>query len=70
MMAEECKHCGKPFKYREVGGGYGSREPEEIDCPHCKKTQRREMTAGGFESEPLTAEEEAAYVADKAKRRG
>jgi hypothetical protein len=50
-MIDDCKHCGKPFKYLEAGeGGWGSREVEDIDCPHCGKSHVRQVTAGHFDS--------------------
>jgi hypothetical protein len=67
-MPVECKHCGKPFEYSEAGaGGWGSREAEDIDYPHCGKVHARQVTAGHFESVKLSAEQEQAYFADKAK---
>jgi hypothetical protein len=51
-MIDDCKHCGKPFKYWEAGaGGWGSRGADDIDCPDCGRTHGRQETAGDFDSE-------------------
>lgn len=66
-MTVECKHCGKPFSYSEVGaGGWSSRDAEDIDCPHCGQVHSRQVTGGYFKSEKLTEDEEREYLASKA----
>lgn len=71
MPITECSKCGEPFHFGEAGaGGWGSREREDIDCPHCGKVHGRQVTAGHFESSKLTDEQLAAYRAENPKREG
>ncbi|CAH1546227.1 conserved hypothetical protein [Vibrio rotiferianus] len=41
--------CGKAFKVFVSGAGFvGGEELEDIDCPYCKQTVRRERTSGTY----------------------
>jgi hypothetical protein len=63
MDIERCsaKACRRPFEISETGGSMpGSKEPEDITCPHCGHTITRRSN-GVFNTHALTAEREAEY---------
>ena len=62
MRIEFCGKCGRPFSVSEQGGQMpGTRESEEINCPHCYTTYATGSSNGYFQTAALTAEQEAAY---------
>lgn len=64
-MVTKCKHCQQPFDYWEEGaGGWGSREREDIDCPHCARVHGQQVTAGHFRWAKLTPEQLATFLAE------
>jgi hypothetical protein len=60
----ECTNpaCQRPFYVSELGGPMpGSKEVEEINCPHCRTQVDRRMTNGFFQTAALSQETEAEY---------
>jgi len=63
MDIERCgsSTCRRPFSVSEIGGTMpGTKEPEDITCPHCGHTITRRSN-GVFNTHALTAEQEVAY---------
>lgn len=68
MEIMECRHCGKPFGFSEIGGQMpGSKESEEITCPHCYETAATRRSNGSFRSSTLNDAQLANWLADKGK---
>jgi DNA-directed RNA polymerase subunit RPC12/RpoP len=66
MRVDKCGNCGRPFEVLETGGGMpGSKEPEEISCPHCDYTTT-ERSNGVFRTFPLSAEAEKEWLEKEA----
>jgi DNA-directed RNA polymerase subunit RPC12/RpoP len=62
MAIETCSNCGKPYDVAEIGGAMpGTREPEEITCPHCFHSYTRRSN-GTFQTSKLTHEQEVGYL--------
>ena len=51
---EVCEHCKRPFSIVEVGGLFGPRDRESIECPHCKAVWGHRKSGGVFVSAQLT----------------
>ncbi|WP_217513094.1 HTH-like domain-containing protein [Vibrio metschnikovii] len=50
------ENCEKAFKVSVSGAGFvGGEELEDIDCPYCKQTVRRERTSGTYFESKLDA---------------
>lgn len=50
--AEKCPHCGGWFTVRERPMGVpGGQDREPINCAHCKRVVRSEMTDGFWDTE-------------------
>ncbi len=63
---EVCERCGRPFTVSEIGGSMsGSKEREEIACPHGCRWSRTQMINGYFQTAALTEAQE-----EEQKRRG
>lgn len=61
MNIERCQSCKRPFSVDEIGGGMpGSKEPEDISCPHCKYTYTQRSN-GCFNTHALSPEAEEKY---------
>ncbi len=61
---EHCQRCGRPYNVTEQGGRMpGTREPEDISCPHCGYTITR-STNGVFRTSKLTPERESEWKAE------
>jgi transposase-like protein len=63
MEIERCHNsdCKRPYSIDEIGGGMpGSKEPEEIQCPHCRYTYTQRSN-GSFRTHPLPPEVEEKY---------
>jgi endogenous inhibitor of DNA gyrase (YacG/DUF329 family) len=59
MAIETCPDCQKPFDVSEVSLGMpGTKEKEDINCPHCHKVLRQEISNGFFRTSALTPEQE------------
>lgn len=69
-MITRCNKCQELFDYWEEGaGGWGSRNAEDIDCPHCGQVHGRQVTAGYFKSVKLTEQQlDDYYAAHPAER--
>ena len=66
MRIEVCQRCGRPFSVSEIGGSMpGSKEREEIACPHGCTWSFTEMSNGSFQTSPLTPEQEEEYNRSK-----
>ena len=64
---EECGKCGRPFYVSEVGGVMpGTKELEEIRCPHCGHTFTRRSN-GVFQTSKLSAEAEEKWNSEHGK---
>ena len=58
---QECRACGKPFYINEIGGQMpGTKESEEIVCPHCGDTTSRRSN-GSFSTSKLSPKAEKAW---------
>lgn len=45
MEIEQCKECERPFEVMEQGGQMpGTKEPEDVECPHCGFTRTQVPT--------------------------
>jgi transposase-like protein len=56
MRIEKCDKCHKRYSVIEIGGGMpGTKESEEITCPHCGNTFT-ERSNGAFKTTPLPDE--------------
>lgn len=61
MRIERCNHCERAFHVAEIGGAMpGTKEREDISCPHCRYTYT-ETSNGAFRTSPLSAAEERAF---------
>ena len=50
---ERCQKCNKRFGVSELGGGMpGTKEREDITCPHCRYTIQR-TSDGVFQTHAL-----------------
>lgn len=59
---EKCRECAKPFYVTEVGGQMpGTKEPEDITCPHCGFT-RTQRSNGVFQTAKLSEEAEKEWL--------
>jgi predicted Zn finger-like uncharacterized protein len=59
---EHCPHCARLFMVREQKLGMpGTKEREDVNCPHCHQTARTEVINGLFRTYPLMPEEEREY---------
>lgn len=55
--------CRRPFYVSAIGGQMpGSKEPEEIFCPHCRTEVERRSSNGYFQTAALSAENESEYL--------
>lgn len=66
MEIEQCdkEDCRKIFTVSEIGGKYpGTKEREEINCPHCGRTVRTASSNGVFQTNTATAEQSAEWLA-------
>ena len=64
---EECRKCGRPFYVSEIGGRMpGTKESEDIECPHCGHTMTRRSN-GVFRTAKLSAEAEEKWSAERSK---
>ena len=62
---DKCGKCGRPFYVSEVGGQMpGTKEREDIRCPHCGDTTQ-ETSNGVFRTSELSSEAEAAWIAEQ-----
>ena len=64
---DECGNdeCRRPFYVSEFGGQMpGTKESEEITCPHCGWT-KTERSNGVFRTSALSDEAEAEYLRQK-----
>lgn len=65
---EKCRACGKPYWVSEIGGQMpGTRESEDISCPHCGHTITRRSN-GAFTTSKLTPEAEKAWEDEQASK--
>ncbi len=61
MEIERCTHCFRAYEVSEMGGAMpGSKEPEDITCPHCRHTYTQ-RTNGIFRTHPLSSAQEREY---------
>lgn len=63
MEIERCSNidCRRPFEVSEFGGQMpGTKESEEITCPHCQHTITRRSN-GVFRTYALSSEREKEY---------
>mgnify|MGYP003945536857 CR=1 FL=1 len=57
MRIETCENCEKRYSVTEIGGGMpGSKESEEIQCPHCGNSFT-ERSNGAFKTSKLPDED-------------
>ncbi len=53
MRIENCEKCQKRYSVTEIGGGMpGTKESEDITCPHCGNTFT-ERSNGAFKTSAL-----------------
>lgn len=58
---DKCRKCERPFYVSEIGGSMpGTKESEDITCPHCGNTTT-ERSNGTFKTSVLSAEAEEKF---------
>jgi DNA-directed RNA polymerase subunit RPC12/RpoP len=58
------KYCRRPFYVIQKGGQMpGTKESEEITCPHCGHS-KTERSNGVFDTSEMTAEDERQWLKD------
>jgi len=63
MEIERCSNyqCKRPFEISQIGGQMpGTKEREDITCPHCGHTIQR-MCNGVWRTHAVSTEQEAEY---------
>ena len=64
---EKCRQCGRPFYVTQIGGQMpGTKEREDIICPHCRYTTT-EISNGSFNTSSLSLEAEAKWLTEQRK---
>jgi len=65
MDIEKCRQCGRPFQVNEIGGKLpGTRESEDIECPHCGDVTTRRSNAF-FRTSKLSSEAEKRWLEEQ-----
>ena len=66
MSIYTCPACAELFHAVYLSGTFpGGKEREDIDCPTCGETVDSEVTSAALTTKALTAEEKAAYQANR-----